>query len=108
MVALSIPTTLRGGRPFPERDLILAITALTISVGPVQGLTLRLVVERAGFREGKDEREEAAERQAVEAALARPEAEHPTTRSGRQALVPCASAITIGDEVLIHDAPSRI
>ena len=85
--------------------MILAITALTI-IGSVllQGLTLRLVVERAGLRdEGEDEREEQAARQAVEAALARPEAEQADGfDTARQTLVRLRERNHIGDEVLIR------
>jgi CPA1 family monovalent cation:H+ antiporter len=105
VVALSIPASLRDGQPFPERDLILAIAALTI-IGSVllQGLTLRLVVERAGLRdEGEDEREEQAARQAIEAALARPEAEYADGfDTARQALVRLRERNHIGDEVLVR------
>jgi NhaP-type Na+/H+ or K+/H+ antiporter len=52
VIALSIPATLPGGQPFHERDLILAVAALTI-IGSVlmQGLTLGAFVERAALRD---------------------------------------------------------
>jgi NhaP-type Na+/H+ or K+/H+ antiporter len=52
VIALSVPAALPDGRPFAERDLILAVAALLI-VGSVllQGLTLGAVVRRAGLGE---------------------------------------------------------
>jgi CPA1 family monovalent cation:H+ antiporter len=48
--ALAIPLTTAAGTPFPERDMILAITFIVIVVTLVgQGLLLPVVIRRLGF-----------------------------------------------------------
>jgi CPA1 family monovalent cation:H+ antiporter len=101
--ALAVPETIGGGQPFPDRDLILAVAALTILTSVlVQGLTLRTVVERAGLRdEAEEEREEQEARQAIKAGLASAAAEHADGFDAtRQALVRLREHDSIGDEVL--------
>jgi NhaP-type Na+/H+ or K+/H+ antiporter len=105
VIALSIPATLPDGRPFPERDLILVVAALTI-VGSilVQGLTLRAVVASARLcGEGDEEREEEEARRAMETAAASPGDEHANGfDAARQALLRLRERDRIGDEVLIR------
>jgi CPA1 family monovalent cation:H+ antiporter len=72
--ALALPLTIDSGAPFPERDLIIFLAfAVILFTLVVQGLTLPLVIERAGFcDDGAEEREELHARvTAVDAALER-------------------------------------
>jgi NhaP-type Na+/H+ or K+/H+ antiporter len=105
VIALSIPATLPGGQPFHERDLILAVAALTI-IGSVlmQGLTLRHFIDRAALRDdAEEEREESEARQAIEIALAKPGREHANGfDAARQALLKLRERDRIGDEVLVR------
>ena len=99
VLALSVPAALPDGRPFPERDLILAIAAVLI-VGSVllQGLTLGAVVRRAGL----GERAEAeAERQAAQEAMemARAGTDGSGFDAGRRAVLELRGRNRIGDEV---------
>jgi CPA1 family monovalent cation:H+ antiporter len=103
VIALSIPAALPDGRPFPDRDLILVIAALTI-VGSVlvQGLTLRRVVARASLcdNDGQEEEIESA-RRAMEEAASSPERRHANGfDAARQALLKLRERDRIGDEVL--------
>ncbi len=69
--ALSIPLAVAGGRPFPERDLLLVLaTSCIILTLVVQGFTLRPLVRRLGVSDdpARAEREEAVARHAVAAA----------------------------------------
>jgi CPA1 family monovalent cation:H+ antiporter len=72
--ALALPATIDGGRPFPDRDLIVFVTFAVIVAGlVVQGLTLPVIIRRLGL-EGADDPAEAEARArvaAAEAALAR-------------------------------------
>ena len=66
--ALSIPLTVSGGGPFPERDLLLVLaTSCIILTLVVQGLTLQPLVRRLGVADdpARAEREEAVARYAV-------------------------------------------
>ena len=103
VIALSIPAALPDGRAFPERDLILAVAALTI-VGSVlvQGLTLRAVVSWAGLlHEDEHEQEIAEARRSIEAAIEAPGRENANGfDAARQALLTLREADRIGDEVL--------
>ena len=105
VIALSIPATLPGGQPFHERDLILAVAALTI-IGSVlmQGLTLGAFVERAALGDNvEEEREEREAREAVEIALATPGREHANGfDAARQALLRLRERDRIGDEVFVR------
>ncbi|WP_299822318.1 cation:proton antiporter [uncultured Jannaschia sp.] len=105
VLALSLPEALPDGTPFPDRDLILVIGALTI-VGSIllQGLTLNRVATYASLSTGEEQsREEAAARHATEGALARPGAEHANGfDAARQALLRLREQDRIGDEVLIE------
>jgi CPA1 family monovalent cation:H+ antiporter len=66
--ALSIPTVLPGGEPFPHRDLLIFLAAATIVLSLVlNGLTLPLLVRGLGLtRDGTADRE----RRAAEIAIA--------------------------------------
>jgi CPA1 family monovalent cation:H+ antiporter len=104
VIALSIPASLPDGRPFPERDLILVVSALMI-LGSVllQGLTLRAVVVGASLRAESEQAREAEEaRRAMAAAAAAPSREHVNSfDAARQALLRLREQNRIGDEVLI-------
>ncbi|HEX6011842.1 MAG TPA: cation:proton antiporter [Geminicoccaceae bacterium] len=99
VIALSVPAALPDGRPFPERDLILAVAAVMI-VGSVllQGLTLGAVVRRAGLAERA---ETEAERQAAQEAMgmARAETDGSGFDAGRRAVLELRGQNRIGDEV---------
>jgi NhaP-type Na+/H+ or K+/H+ antiporter len=99
VIALSVPAALPDGRPFAERDLILAIAAVMI-VGSVllQGLTLGAAVRRAGLG-GRAETE--AERQAAQEAIgtARAETDGSGFDAGRRAVLELRGQNRIGDEV---------
>jgi monovalent cation/hydrogen antiporter len=72
--ALALPLETSGGRPFPERGLIVFVTFAVILVTLVlQGLTMPALIRRLGVRaEGADETEELRGRlRATDAALAR-------------------------------------
>ena len=72
--ALALPHTLRDGRPFPERDLLIFLTFAVILATLVgQGLSLPLVIRRLGIAaDGGDAHEESHVRQAAaEAAVSR-------------------------------------
>ena len=73
--ALSLPLTIEGGAPFPERDLILFLTFCVILVTMVpQGLSLPFIIRRLDLAGdvAEEEREEIeARRLAAEAGLAR-------------------------------------
>lgn len=72
--ALSLPLTVEGGVPFPERDLILFLTfSVILATLVVQGLSLPALIRALGLEDdGAHEREEARGRVgAAEAALAR-------------------------------------
>jgi monovalent cation/hydrogen antiporter len=63
VIALSVPLTAAGGKPFPGRDLILFLTFSVIFVTLVlQGLTLKPVVRALGLK--PDPESDAEERQA--------------------------------------------
>jgi monovalent cation/hydrogen antiporter len=50
--ALAVPTTVSGGAPFPDRDLIFFVTSVVILVtGVVEGTTLPAVVRWAHLPE---------------------------------------------------------
>jgi hypothetical protein len=104
VIALSIPASLPDGRPFPERDLILVVSALTI-LGSVllQGLTLRAVVVGTSLRTESEQAREAEEaRRAMAAAAAAPSRKHVNSfDAARQALLRLREQNRIGDEVLI-------
>jgi CPA1 family monovalent cation:H+ antiporter len=103
VIALSVPATLPDGRPFPDRDLILVVTALLV-VGStlVQGLTLHLAVQGAALGgEAEVEREAEAAEGAMEAA--RPAAasdQEEELAAERKALLELRERDRIGDEVL--------
>jgi len=72
--ALALPLTLRGGTPFPDRDLIQFLTFIVIlATLVVQGLSLPLLIRRLGIKDdgaaAKEEHE--ARLKANQAALAR-------------------------------------
>ncbi len=99
VIALSVPAALPDGRPFAERDLILAVAALLI-VGSVllQGLTLGAAVRRAGLGERA---ETEAERRAAREAIGRARAETDGSGfdAGRRAVLGLRGENRIGDEV---------
>lgn len=105
VIALAIPATLPDGRPFPERDLILVVAALTIVASVlVQGLTLRSVVRWASLRaDDEQEREESEARRAMARAVAAPGREHANGfDAARGALLRLREQDRIGDEMLIR------
>jgi len=72
--ALSLPLTIEGGAPFPERDLILFLTfSVILATLVVQGLSLPPLIRTLGLEDdGGQEREEIIGRiKVAEAALAR-------------------------------------
>ena len=72
--ALALPLEGAGGRPFPERDLIILLTfAVILATLVLQGLTLPALIHWLGVRgDGAEEREELKARlRATMAALAR-------------------------------------
>src|SRR5579862_643983 len=72
--ALALPLTINGGRPFPDRALVIYLTFCVIFVTLVlQGGTIPLVARALGLEDdGKAEKEETKARlRATEAALAR-------------------------------------
>jgi CPA1 family monovalent cation:H+ antiporter len=72
-VALSVPTTLASGQPFPDRDLIIFITAGVVATTlVVQGLLLPAAVRwaRLPVDEGVRQERQLAEHVATEEALA--------------------------------------
>ncbi len=72
--ALAIPTTVEGGAPFPERDLLIFLTyGVILATLVVQGLTLGQVIRLVGLPDDRlDEREEVLARlRAAEAAVDR-------------------------------------
>jgi Na+/H+ antiporter len=72
-VALSVPTTLASGQPFPDRDLIIFITAGVVATTlVVQGLLLPAAVRwaRLPVDEGVRQERQLAEQVATEEALA--------------------------------------
>lgn len=72
--ALALPLSIRGGDPFPNRDLILFLTFIVIlATLVVQGLSLPLLIRWLGIKDdGSADREEREARlQANQAALAR-------------------------------------
>jgi len=74
VIALALPHTIRGGAPFPSRDLIIFVTFGVIFMTlVVQGFSLRPLVKRLGLRgDGAEAREERVARIAMaEAALGR-------------------------------------
>ena len=98
LLALSIPVAADI-----ERGLILVLAALVI-LGSIllQGLTLRKVLEVAGFHEGQeDAREEETARRVMQAAAQAPGREHASGHNAaRQALLSLREADRVGDEVL--------
>jgi CPA1 family monovalent cation:H+ antiporter len=103
VVALSLPETLPNGQAFPERDLILAVAALSI-VGSVviQGLTLRWAVAKAALCDADDGRREGdVAREAVTRALDAKDTGSPESfAEARRELVRLREGDQIGDEVL--------
>ncbi|HTJ29499.1 MAG TPA: cation:proton antiporter, partial [Acidobacteriaceae bacterium] len=78
--ALSLPTELANGNPFPQRDLILFLTFAVILVTLVlQGVTLTPLVRLLGLSEnnGPDCEEQQARRIVLEAAVAHLESMRP-------------------------------
>jgi CPA1 family monovalent cation:H+ antiporter len=74
VIALALPLTIRGGSPFPSRDLIIFVTFGVIFMTlVVQGFSLRPLVKLLGLRgDGAEAREERHARVAMaEAALER-------------------------------------
>ncbi|WP_263350572.1 Na+/H+ antiporter [Acidicapsa acidisoli] len=70
--ALSLPTTLQDGSPFPQRDFIVFLTFIVILVTLVlQGLTLTPLVRALGLHgsAGPDYEEQEARRIVIEAAI---------------------------------------
>jgi NhaP-type Na+/H+ or K+/H+ antiporter len=105
VIALSIPATLPDGRAFAERDLILILAAfLVIGSVVIQGMTLRLAVNRAALcDEGEEDEEVERARQAIEAAASAAGGPHAKPHdAARKALLALRETNAIGDEVLIR------
>ncbi len=100
----TLPETLPNGQPFPERDLILTVAALSI-VGSVviQGLTLRWVVAKAALCDAEDaQREGNLAREAVGQALGHGSAGPAGSfAEARRELVRLRDGDQIGDEAMI-------
>lgn len=104
IIALSVPELLPDGRPFPDRDLILVVGALTILISVLlQGLTLNKAATRAALTNDEEQsREEAAAREAMNRAHSEPGPEHANGfDAARQALLRLREQDRIGDEVMI-------
>ena len=71
--AMAVPLQRADGSPFPDRELVIAVTAGTIVVTlMLQGMSLPRLLRRLGIaREDTHEQEQLARREAVRAALAR-------------------------------------
>ncbi len=104
VIALSIPAALPDGHPFPERNVILALAAVTIVASVLlQGLTLRAVVKRTALAdEQQSEQERHLAHRAIGEALANP-GPHQVNGfdAARSALVRLREEDRIGDEVLV-------
>jgi CPA1 family monovalent cation:H+ antiporter len=70
VMALALPTTIAGGKPFPGREVIVPVAlAVILATIVVQGLTLRPVIKRLSFpRDDAVENEERRARIAAEGA----------------------------------------
>ena len=104
ILALSIPPALADSRPFPERDLILVVAALTIVASVlIQGLTLRAAVTKASLcEEGEQQREKDEALRAIKLAARSPNPEHANGfDAARKTLLDLREQDRIGDEVLI-------
>ncbi|WP_207485698.1 cation:proton antiporter domain-containing protein [Arenibaculum pallidiluteum] len=101
VLALSLPMELPGGQSFAERDLVLVMAALIVVCSVVvQGVTLRIVVRRAGLA---DEDEERCEKDLARRALGDAGAGVVTGErldAARRALLALREENRIGDEVL--------
>ena len=103
LIALSVPATLPDGTPFRERDLILTIgTFLVLASVLLQGLTLRLAVNRAALAHPEDEEAEVAKaRASIRSAVETPRpAEANPFDAARHVLMRLREKNEIGDEVL--------
>lgn len=72
VIALAIPLTIAGGRPFPNRDLVIFFTfAVILATLVLQGLSLRPVIKLLGLREdgGRDAEERKARHKVAAAGL---------------------------------------
>ena len=99
VIALSVPAVLPDGRAFAGRDLILAVSSLTI-LGSVllQGLTLGPLVRRARLGErGEVDAERREAREAI--GRARAGAEGSGLDAGRRTVLGLRAENRIGDEV---------
>ena len=104
-LALAVPATTAGGRPFPDRDLVLALTGLlVIGSGLLQGTTLPALLGWARLGGAAEEAQEKDLAQS-EAATAQDRARAVTdpetaAAEGRQALVRLRGRDAIGDAAL--------
>jgi CPA1 family monovalent cation:H+ antiporter len=104
-LALAVPATTADGRPFPDRDLVLALTGLlVVGSGLLQGTTLPALL---GWAQLGGAAEEAQEKDLAksEAAAAQDQARAATdpetaAAEGRQALIRLRSRDAIGDAAL--------
>lgn len=104
-LALSVPGASADGQPFPERDLVLALTGLlVVGSGLLQGPTLPLVLgwARLGGAEEKQREEALAHRHAAVAQAHAGEDADPEAAAAkaRHALTKLRGADAIGDEAL--------
>jgi NhaP-type Na+/H+ or K+/H+ antiporter len=104
-LALAVPATTADGRPFPDRDLVLALTGLlVVGSGLLQGTTLPALLGWAQLGGATEEAQEknlaqskAAAAQDQARAAKDPEA---AAAEGRQALIRLRSRDAIGDAAL--------
>ena len=105
VVALSIPAAGRAGEPFGERGLVVVVASLVILGSVVvQGLTLRVVVRKAGLGGQKETQQEEKKARDL-ATAARKEVptddSHPDSLAAeRRALLRLRERDEIGDEAL--------
>jgi CPA1 family monovalent cation:H+ antiporter len=104
--ALSIPFTLPGGAPFPQRDLILFITFMVIVLSLlVQGLSLPFVIRRVNmpdpdYEASPEERDLQVRKQLTEFGLAFLEKEYPDKLKSNPLLRQLSNRLSTDDEQL--------
>jgi NhaP-type Na+/H+ or K+/H+ antiporter len=104
-LVLAVPGVATDGRPFPERDIVLALTALlVVGSGLLQGTMIGCVLgwARLGGAAECDREAELAQAEAAAAQSCAEQVADPETAAavGRQALVRLRSENAIGDEAL--------
>jgi CPA1 family monovalent cation:H+ antiporter len=101
VIALSIPAQTETGAAFPERSLIVVITAfLVIGSLALQGTTLKLAVVRAALADESEEEQEVELARAAIRSAAKIGGPNEPHQPARQALLALRVDNRIGDEVL--------